>query len=365
MHPSADGTSQRYILIEEHPMQSPQNRSQTSEVKGRRTKSRRQRTEVEDQRIVSSQELETLAREAYSRLIDIHGDLGISFDEFAEHLNSIAVRQTGAAAGESARRNLIAELISGDFLSDVYLTAACALKSNSAWERFFKLYSAHIEKVAHNVSRNHQQARDVFSDVIVHLFSPGSSGRSRIASYNGEGPLCTWLASIVKRLAINRSELRSEIESANSASLESLTRTPCTNAAASFDAALFSNKYSKAIEGAFRAAAATLNGRERLVLALRCDDDLRGEDIAATLGVHPAQISRVCRRAQLKFQTAALECLSTHYILSPAAIEECLAEMPHLSRRSIAAFFLNPGLRTSRPAERQTTHLKDPTIARQ
>lgn len=323
-------------------MRKPLPRNPKSEVGSQSSEIRDQRSEV------SSGELEALVGEAYSRMIALHGEIGIGFEEFVAHLNSIAAKQVGGNAGEAERRNAIAGLIDGDYLSDIYLTAACALKSNPAWERFFKLYNGHIEKIAHSVSRNHQQARDVFSDVIVHLFSPDSSGGSRIASYNAQGALSTWLASIVKRLAINRSQLRSEIESANSAPLDSLSHTPSADDAARFDAALFSSRYAKAIEGAFKAAAQALDERERLVLAMRCDDDLLQADIAASLGIHPAQISRANRKAQLKFQTTVIECLGTRYKLSAEAIEECLAEMVHLGELSIATFLRSPSRTTTR-----------------
>jgi hypothetical protein len=64
------------------------------------------------------------------------------------------------------------------------------------------------------------------------------------------------------------------------------------------------------------------------------------------LGLHPAQILRVSKKAELKFRTTAVECLSSRYKLSAAAIRECLADMLAGHQLKIAAF-----LRTSEPRD--------------
>jgi RNA polymerase sigma factor (sigma-70 family) len=177
-------------------------------------------------------------------------------------------------------------------ITDIYLAAACALKSESAWELLYRLYNAHVDKIAHGMCHTHQQARDVASDVFAHLFKPDSSGRCRIACYTGQSSLSMWIASIVKRRAINHCQTSGEVRAARAVPLDSLRLTPNPESNLVFETALLRCKYAKATEGSFKTAAAELDERERLVLAMRCDDDVTGKDIAEMLGLHPAQISR-------------------------------------------------------------------------
>ena len=271
--------------------------------------------------------MESLVEEAYSRVIAYQGDLEITFQNFTAHLDSIVAKEVQTNDDETKRRKLFTRLVAGDHITDLYLTAACALKGNLAWTRFLSLYRALIEKLAHSNCNTHQQARDVADEVIIHLFEPDPSGRSRIASYDGKSALGSWLASVVKRRAINHGELREEIRWANAVSLDSLRHTASVEATSRLEAVLLRSSYSKAIEGSFKAAANSLDERERQVLALLCDDDNTARDIARMFGLHPAHISRVGKKAELKFRTTAIECLSTHYKLSAKAITECLAEM--------------------------------------
>ena len=93
------------------------------------------------------------------------------------------------------------------------------------------------------------------------------------------------------------------------------------------ETALLRNKYREAIADSFKAAAQQLGERERLVLVLRFEDEMAATEIAQLLGVHPSQITRTVKLAQVKFRTTVLERLSTHHGLGREAIEECLAEI--------------------------------------
>jgi uncharacterized protein YpiB (UPF0302 family) len=111
----------------------------------------------------------------------------------------------------------------------------------------------------------------------------------------------------------------------------------CAKATSELEAAVLRSKYSEAIIDSFKAAAEQLNERERLVLVLRFGDEMKGAEIAQMLDVHPAQITRTIKQAQLKLRTAVLTRLDSH-CLSPHAIEECIALILAASEMSIVDF---------------------------
>jgi RNA polymerase sigma-70 factor len=296
-------------------MTSPQHvGSQNSEDRSQESEVRSQESEVRSQN-----EFDSVVEQAYSHGVSAHGDLGIALEDFAAHLNLIVIKHFGANPAQDAVGKFVAALNA----EDLYLTAACVHNSASAWSRFAALYDKHIDNVAHGVCSTHQEARELTSSLLAHLFFHDRSGRSRIGSYDGRGSLRTWLATIIKHQVINQRQLKS----AEAVPLDSLRNTASARAASELEAALLRNKYHEAIADSFKAAAEQLGERERLVLVLRFEDEIAATEIAHLLGVHPSQITRTVKQAQVKFRTTVLARLSTHHRLGPEAIEECLAEI--------------------------------------
>jgi RNA polymerase sigma-70 factor len=295
--------------------------SQNSEDRGQESADRSQESEDRSQEseVRSQDEFDSVLEQAYSHGVSAHGDLGLAVEDFAAHLNSIIRKHLGANPAQDAAVKFVAGLNA----EDLYLTAACVHNSASAWSRFAALYDKHIDNVAHGICSTHQEARELASSLMAHLFFHDRSERSRIASYDGRGSLRTWLATIIKHQVINQRQLKS----AEAVPLDSLRNTASASAASEFEAALLRNKYREAIADSFKAAAEQLSERERLVLVLRFEDEIAATEIAQLLGVHPSQITRTVKSAQVKFRTTVLARLSTHHRLGPEAIEECVAEI--------------------------------------
>lgn len=268
---------------------------------------------------VRSQTLDSLIENAYSQGVAEHGDLGIALEDFAAHLNSIIAKQLAVNPSQGAAFKFARSLN----LEDLYLTCACAHNSSSAWSRLAALYDRHIDNVAHAVCLTHQEARELASSLLAHLFFRDRAGRSRIASYEGRGSIRTWLATIIKHQVINQRHLKSS----EAVPLDSLRNTPSSTGASELEAALVRGKYREAIIDSFKAAAEQLGERERLVLVLRFEDEMAATEIAQLLGVHPSQITRTVKLAQVKFRTTVLARLGTHHGLGREAMEECLAEV--------------------------------------
>lgn len=301
-------------------------RNQRSEIRGHKAKTPSQQTEIGNQKSELDAHIETV----YLQGVAAHGDLGLTPEDSAADLKSIINRELGASRTLSAAIKLTASLNA----EDLYLTEACAHNSNSAWNRFFSLYNDHIRNVAHGICSTHQEARELASSMLGHLFFRDAKGRSRIASYGGRGSLRTWLATMIKHRVINQSQLKSS----QAISLDALRHLACAEGNSRPDAALLRNRYRDAIEDSFKAAADQLNERERLVLVLRFGDEMSGVEIARMLDVHPAQITRTIKQAQLKLRTAVLRRLDTHHGLSALAIKECIALILATVETSIVRF---------------------------
>jgi hypothetical protein len=136
-------------------MTSPQQvGNQKSEDRSQETENRSQESEARRRN-----ELDSAVEKAYSTGIAAHGDLGIAFEDFAAHLNSIITKHIGANPEQAAAARFVAALK----VEDLYLTAACVYNNAPAWSRFAALYDKHIDNVAHAVCSTHQEARELTS----------------------------------------------------------------------------------------------------------------------------------------------------------------------------------------------------------
>ena len=133
--------------------------------------------------------------------------------------------------------------------------------------------------------------------------------------------------------------------------LDSLRGIPNPDGVRALETVLFDSKYGDAITDSFKWAAGQLSERERLVLALRFEDEMRAAQIAKLLHVHPAQITRTIKHAELKFHKAVLTRLTVYHGLAEPAIDECVAQILRNGEASIAELlhFVEPSAR-AKPA---------------
>ena len=275
-------------------------------------------------------ELDSLIGKAYSHGASAHGDLGLAFEDFAARLKSIITKGLGADPALDATTRFVAGVCS----DDLYLATACARNIHRGWDRLFKLYNDHINSVAHSICSTHQEARELASSLLAYLFFRDRQGQSRIASYGGRGSLGAWIATIIKHQAINHRQLKSN----EALPLDSARQTASATAQSELDAVLLNCKYKDAIADSLRAAVGCLSEREKLVLVLQLEDELRAAEIARRFSVHRAQMTRAIHRAENKLRMALLAHLSSHHGLAPEEIEECVAHMIQSPETSVGIF---------------------------
>ena len=291
----------------------------------------------------SATTLASLIESTYSKGIAAHGDLGLALEHFTADVKSIIAKRLGPNPAQHAAGKFVAGL----HADDLYLACACAHNSPSAWSRLAAVYDGLIDKVSHTTCSTHQEARDLASTVLAHLFFRDREGQSRIASYEGRSSLGTWISTIVRHRAINQRQLKSS----EAEPLDSVRLSPNPNAVSALEAVLFQSKYGEAITDSLKWAARQLSERERFVLALRFEDEMRAAEIAKMLHVHPAQITRTVKQAEVKFHEAVLARLASHHRLAEPAIEECVVQILVQGEVSIGALLhvVEPSA-TARPA---------------
>jgi RNA polymerase sigma-70 factor len=253
--------------------------------------------------------------EAYDAGHETHGELGLRIGAFQAHLTAAAQKWVGPFAG----RRIAISFIQALHTDDLYLSVACAAGTNPAWERFNAVYGKYINDVACAITFTRDVAKDLASGVMVDLFLPDHSGRSRIASYEGRSSLATWLRVIVSHRATNERARRCN----NTEGIDVIPDMADESALHRVDASLRACLYGEMIGESLKCSCNSLTDRERLVLLLRYDEELQLGQIARVLGVHQSTVSRQIERACEKLRKEVISNLSTKYKLNDASVDEC------------------------------------------
>ncbi|HEV7239530.1 MAG TPA: sigma-70 family RNA polymerase sigma factor [Thermoanaerobaculia bacterium] len=244
------------------------------------------------------------------------GDLQFDAVAYAAHVETICNRRLD----DSVRADSFVESLHG---ADLYLAFGCLLGRSAAWQAFEEEFHEYIVRLAVSAARTPDEAIDLAQAVVVDLFLPDRSGRSRIGSYDGRSSLATWLRVLVCHRAINERK-RNHMAAQP---LEALFEAPDETAMPRLDATIRAHRYSDAARDALQQACAKLSARERHVLLLRYGRLKQVQEIAAALCVHPSNVTRQIDRVCNRLREIVIRTLQKEYGLSSSAIEECLAEL--------------------------------------
>jgi RNA polymerase sigma-70 factor (ECF subfamily) len=257
-----------------------------------------------------------------------HGDLGIGQEEFSARLASLVEKYLGSEPPSSSAFNFVENL----YTNDLYLAMACARRTEAAWELFTMRYGTYIKDMAAFVNRT-SGAADLADDILIDLFLPDHSGKSRIGSYEGRSSLATWLRVIVSHRAVNEYErTRHNVDGA-----ECLCQMADESALYRVDASLRACRYECIIEDSLRRSCQSLTDRERLILILRFEEELQLGQIARLLHVHQSTVTRQLEKAYKKLRSEVITTLASKYHLNERAINECQEDILENPSYSILA----------------------------
>ncbi|HEY0080101.1 MAG TPA: sigma-70 family RNA polymerase sigma factor [Pyrinomonadaceae bacterium] len=257
-----------------------------------------------------------------------YGDLGIGQEDFSARLMSLVEKHLGAKPSNSSAVSFIENL----YTNDLYLTAACARRTENAWEIFTKRYGRYIKDLTAFATRT-SCASDLADDILIDLFLPDHSGQSRIGSYEGRSSLATWLRVVVSHRAVNEHERTRH----TFGGAECLCQMADELALNRVGAELRACRYERIIEDSLRHACQSLTARERLILVLRFEEELHLGQIARLLNVHQSTVTRQLEKAYNKLQDEMITTLSSKYHLNQCAIDECKEDILENPSYSILA----------------------------
>jgi RNA polymerase sigma-70 factor len=268
-------------------------------------------------------------QQAYARAYTYHGDLGLRVDIYSAALIDIIEKHSQ----QDPLRTDPPDLFNCLFTIDLYLAVACRDLHDCAWARFIDVYKAYIEGVANSLSSTDHAAEDLADGVLSDMFLPDRSGRSRIARYDGQISLSSWLRIIITRRAINKQELKwNSVER-----LDDIPDVPDIFSVERIENTFRANRYEGVILESFREAGESLSRRERFILILRYEDGRSMLEIARITGVHPSTITRQIQQIHRKLHREVCSCLASKYHLSDEAVRECLDDIREHPGHSILA----------------------------
>ena len=133
----------------------------------------------------------SILEEAYEGCRERLGGLGVSLPWF--------VREMERALGETPVEAYDKKLVVDDF----YLALGCRCGNNGAWRLFDRTYRGYLLRLATRYAGNRGHAEDLITDLFHDLVTrPGREGK--LEHYKGYAALSTWLAVIVRRMAMDR-----------------------------------------------------------------------------------------------------------------------------------------------------------------
>jgi RNA polymerase sigma-70 factor len=279
-----------------------------------------------------SREWDSLVKAAYGKAFAKHGDLELPFVAFHEGLTHITERCLGREAPWEARAEFLPKL----HTDDLYLTTACALNSDAAWARFYSLYQKYVKDLLRYLCAARNVPADPVSDILMDLFLPDRSGRSRIASYDGRSSLATWLRVVVNHRVINEGQSRhnsfrrAELcpELADESALEKL------------EMSIKAARYEQIIQECLKSACDVLSPQEKLMVLSRFEKGLHLGEIADSFGVHQSTVTRSLERVARKIREHVVRILAIQYRLDQPAIEECLSVIAEHPSQSVSLLAL-------------------------
>ncbi|MBI3651640.1 MAG: sigma-70 family RNA polymerase sigma factor [Acidobacteria bacterium] len=268
--------------------------------------------------------------QAYETAQSYHDKLDLEYDDYVKCLLPIITKYLGEAPQELLLIKFLTQL----HTRDLYLTIACAHKSERAWQQFDKLFRGYLLALAKRLSPNIDAARELSDLVFTELFFDDRSRRPRIASYEGQCALSRWLNIVISHRASNERARKFH-------QLESLEDAPDIEDAHSLyqiEKPLTANRYRPIVIETFKGASASLTEREQYLLLMHYEHQLQKQEIAQLLGIHPANVVRQLQRIYAKLKQEMMTILAKKYHLSPPAIAECVSAMLENPEHSLLEF---------------------------
>ncbi len=224
--------------------------------------------------------MQSLRQELYER--SGAARYGISEEQFAHMLDSVAAKYLPADASEREAR----ELMTGLRVEELALARGCAAGDERAWQDFLVRYREKLYGAALGIAKDDAGGRELADSLYAELYGVVTrDGRrvSKLESYTGRGSLEGWLRTVLAQESVNRYRGQRRL-----VSLEEKVEGGAQFAAAEITATPVDPRLAAATDEAL----GQLGAEEKFVLAAYFLDGRKLAEIAGMLGVHESTISR-------------------------------------------------------------------------
>lgn len=256
-----------------------------------------------------------------------HAPSGRSFDGLEDALRALVTRARAAfpsvAMDEVAFVTWLAPRAKGELSAlpaeDLFLAWGCARGDAAALRELDARYFSRLAPPIARVDAAPEFLDEVLQQLREKLLVGGAP---RIATYDGDGPLISWLRAAAVRAALNARRPGARLVAAEDEALEALPLSapdPELTAVRTQHRAVFSE--------AFQAALRTLTPRERNVLRLQALDGLPLERIGDIYGVNKSTVSRWLSRAHEALLVETRAGLAQRLELDDAQLDSLLRAM--------------------------------------
>jgi RNA polymerase sigma-70 factor (ECF subfamily) len=244
---------------------------------------------------------------------------GLSAGEFANVLSAVGAKANhGLPAGILAKPKQREVFFRSLHLPELALAHACALGRDAAWEQFLRLYRVSMVQAAAGVTGSVSLGEELADALYAELYGlreREGERRSPLASYSGRGSLLSWLrTTLVQRYRDHYRRTHRETPMGDFDCPAPPPAAPVPN-----ELAVLTDGVAQVIR--------ELAAEDRFLLAGYFLDRQTLLQIARTLNVHEATVSRRIKRLTLELRKRLLEQLHLRG-LSKAAAEEALGVDP-------------------------------------
>ena len=259
--------------------------------------------------VLGSERLDLLLREQLEAARAAHSDISLTESIFVKHLaTKLSFRST-----EEEIRNLEG--------ADLYLALACTRGDPQALLRLDSRLLAGVEPDIRRVVTDEDTAGEVLQRLRIGLCLSIEGQLPKLLSYDGRGPLLSWLRTTAIRAALSALRaVRGEVGAE-----EDLIR--LSDHLAAPDLLLMRQRHQEDLKQAFFATLRELSAKERMVLRLRHLDGMSLEDISGVLGLHRSTVIRTLESLRAGLVEGTRRRMKARLLLGSRDLDSLLTEI--------------------------------------
>lgn len=245
----------------------------------------------------------------------------VSRSEFSFALTR-AIERRFADSIEARDRSLVRSFLESLHVNDLALALGCRAGNADAWREFDAKFRSSIEKIARQVTRDTDRAREIAEALYGDLFGDMRANgvrRSPLDHYHGRSPLTAWLRVVIAQREAEawrvtyRAHADGNLDGAL-ASMDHAAPEPDDPDRAAY-LAMVSCELRKALD--------SLAVRDRLRLAYYYVQELTLAETGALLGEHESTVSRGIARTRTEIRDKVKQALKQEHRLSDDQIGRC------------------------------------------